>query len=122
MHKNLKGFCALGHPLSTRKFSLTYSTNKLTHMIIVSNSVSPLFQVCHKRGAHAMGGMSAFIPSRRDAEVNMVAMQQVNIRNLLNCLDNKSVIPHCIKDFSIILEVACINGAFLFLLFIFLGF
>jgi len=36
-----------------------------------------LVKVCHKRGAHAMGGMSAFIPSRRDAEVNMVAMQQV---------------------------------------------
>jgi malate synthase len=29
-----------------------------------------LVQTCHRRGAHAMGGMSAFIPSRRDAELN----------------------------------------------------
>ena len=29
-----------------------------------------LVQTCHRRGAHAMGGMSAFIPSRRDPEVN----------------------------------------------------
>src|SRR5438128_11184713 len=33
-----------------------------------------LVKTCHKRGAHAMGGMAAFIPSRRDAEVNRVAM------------------------------------------------
>ena len=36
-----------------------------------------LVQICHKRGAHAMGGMSAFIPSRRDAEVNKVAIENV---------------------------------------------
>ena len=29
-----------------------------------------LVQTCHRRGAHAIGGMAAFIPSRRDAEVN----------------------------------------------------
>jgi len=29
-----------------------------------------LVQTCHKRGAFAMGGMAAFIPSRRDAGVN----------------------------------------------------
>ena len=29
-----------------------------------------LVQTCHKRGAFAMGGMAAFIPSRRDPEVN----------------------------------------------------
>ena len=29
-----------------------------------------LVKTCHRRGAHAMGGMAAFIPSRRDAEVN----------------------------------------------------
>ncbi|WP_037771867.1 malate synthase A [Streptomyces sp. FXJ7.023] len=32
---------------------------------------------CHKRGAHAIGGMAAFIPSRRDAEVNKVAFEKV---------------------------------------------
>jgi malate synthase len=36
-----------------------------------------LVQTCHKRGAHAMGGMAAFIPSRRDAEVNKVALAKV---------------------------------------------
>jgi len=36
-----------------------------------------LVKTCHKRGAHAMGGMAAFIPSRRDAEVNRVAMAKV---------------------------------------------
>ncbi|HQV34555.1 MAG TPA: malate synthase A, partial [Calditrichia bacterium] len=32
---------------------------------------------CHKRGAHAIGGMAAFIPSRRDEEVNRVALAKV---------------------------------------------
>jgi len=36
-----------------------------------------LVQVCHTRGAHAIGGMAAFIPSRRDAEVNERAMAKV---------------------------------------------
>ena len=36
-----------------------------------------LVQICHRHGAHAMGGMSAFIPSRRDEEVNKVAIEQV---------------------------------------------
>jgi malate synthase len=36
-----------------------------------------LVQTCHKRGAHAMGGMAAFIPSRRDAAVNEVALAKV---------------------------------------------
>jgi len=36
-----------------------------------------LVQTCHKRGAFAMGGMAAFIPSRRDPEVNAVALAKV---------------------------------------------
>jgi malate synthase len=36
-----------------------------------------LVKTCHRRGAHAMGGMAAFIPSRRDAEVNRVALARV---------------------------------------------
>ena len=36
-----------------------------------------LVQTCHKRGAHAIGGMAAFIPSRRDAEVNERALARV---------------------------------------------
>jgi malate synthase len=36
-----------------------------------------LVATCHRRGAHAIGGMAAFIPSRRDAEVNAVALARV---------------------------------------------
>ena len=36
-----------------------------------------LVSTCHGRGAHAMGGMAAFIPSRRDPEVNKVALAKV---------------------------------------------
>ncbi len=36
-----------------------------------------LVKTCHRRGAFAMGGMAAFIPSRRDAEVNRVALEKV---------------------------------------------
>ena len=36
-----------------------------------------LVKTCHRRGAHAMGGMAAFIPSRRDPEVNERALAKV---------------------------------------------
>ena len=36
-----------------------------------------LVKTCHRRGTFAMGGMAAFIPSRKDAEVNRVAMEKV---------------------------------------------
>jgi malate synthase len=36
-----------------------------------------LVKTCHQRGAHAMGGMAAFIPSRRDPEVNETALAKV---------------------------------------------
>ncbi|MCV0403511.1 MAG: malate synthase A [Chloroflexi bacterium] len=36
-----------------------------------------LVRTCHRRGAHAMGGMAAFIPSRRDPEVNEKALAAV---------------------------------------------
>ncbi len=36
-----------------------------------------LVQTCHRRGAHAIGGMAAFIPSRKDPEVNAAAMAKV---------------------------------------------
>ena len=36
-----------------------------------------LVKTCHRRGAHAMGGMAAFVPSRRDPEVNEVALTRV---------------------------------------------
>ncbi len=36
-----------------------------------------LVKTCHRRGAHAIGGMAAFIPSRRDPQVNEVALAKV---------------------------------------------
>jgi malate synthase len=36
-----------------------------------------LVQTCHKRGAHAIGGMSALIPSRRDPVANEIALARV---------------------------------------------
>ncbi len=36
-----------------------------------------LVQTCHRRGAHAMGGMAAYIPSRRDPEANEIALGKV---------------------------------------------
>jgi malate synthase len=36
-----------------------------------------LVKTCHARGAHAIGGMAAFIPSRRDPEVNAIALAKV---------------------------------------------
>jgi malate synthase len=36
-----------------------------------------LVKTCHRRGAHAMGGMAAFVPSRRDREVNERALAAV---------------------------------------------
>lgn len=37
-----------------------------------------LVKTCHGRGAHAIGGMAAFIPSRKDAEVNRLALEKVS--------------------------------------------
>ena len=36
-----------------------------------------LVRTCHRRGAHAIGGMAAFIPSRKDAVVNAAALMRV---------------------------------------------
>jgi malate synthase len=36
-----------------------------------------LVRSCHRRGAHAMGGMAPFIPSRKDPEANVAALAKV---------------------------------------------
>ena len=36
-----------------------------------------LVRACHRRGAHAVGGMSAFIPNRREPEVTATALERV---------------------------------------------
>ena len=41
------------------------------------NYTQLLVKTCHRRDAHAIGGMAAFIPSRRDAAVNEMAFAKV---------------------------------------------
>jgi malate synthase len=46
-----------------------------------------LVKTCHHRGAHAMGGMAAFIPSRRDEAVNEIAFVKVREDKTREALD-----------------------------------
>ena len=46
-----------------------------------------LVKTCHKRGAHAMGGMAAFIPSRKDPQVNETALSKVREDKLRESTD-----------------------------------
>ena len=43
----------------------------------LASYVRLLIDTCHRRGAHAMGGMAAQIPIRNDAEANAIAMERV---------------------------------------------
>ena len=36
-----------------------------------------LVATCHRRGAHAIGGMAAFVPNRRDPDANAIALAKV---------------------------------------------
>ena len=46
-----------------------------------------LVKTCHRRGAHAMGGMAAFIPSRKDVQVNETALSRVREDKLRESTD-----------------------------------
>jgi malate synthase len=46
-----------------------------------------LVKTCHRRGAHAMGGMAAFIPSRKDVQVNETALAKVREDKLRESTD-----------------------------------
>jgi malate synthase len=46
-----------------------------------------LVKTCHKRGAHAMGGMAAYIPNRRDPELNAKALANVRADKERECND-----------------------------------
>ncbi|MCM3338435.1 malate synthase A [Paenibacillus sp. MER TA 81-3] len=46
-----------------------------------------VIRTCHKRGAHAMGGMAAQIPIRHDAAANAKAMEQVRADKLREAND-----------------------------------
>ena len=52
--------------------------NKVTMTVPFMRAYTELLvKTCHRRGAHAMGGMAAFIPSRTTPEVNEAAIEKV---------------------------------------------
>jgi malate synthase len=52
--------------------------NKVTMTVPFMRAYTELLvKTCHRRGAHAMGGMSAFIPSRKRPEINEEATEKV---------------------------------------------
>jgi len=46
-----------------------------------------LVRTCHRRGAHAMGGMAPFIPSRKNPEINAAALARVREDKLREAQD-----------------------------------
>jgi malate synthase len=66
---------------------------------------------CHRRGAHAMGGMAAFIPSRKDAEVNKVALAKVTEDKMREAADgydgtwvaHPDLVPVAMREFDDVL-------------------
>jgi malate synthase len=73
-----------------------------------------LVQTCHKRGAFAMGGMAAFIPSRRDPAVNEVALTKVRDDKTREATDgfdgswvaHPDLVPVCKEVFDSVLGTA----------------
>jgi malate synthase len=52
--------------------------NKVTMTVPFMRAYTDLLvKTCHRRGAHAMGGMAAFIPSRKTPEINEEAIEKV---------------------------------------------
>ncbi len=70
-----------------------------------------LVRTCHKRGAHAIGGMAAFIPSRADETVNAAAFAKVledKTREARDGFDGSWVahpdmVPTCLEAFDAVL-------------------
>jgi malate synthase len=67
----IKKFRASGGPVLPERAQLTMTQP------FMRAYTELLVRTCHRRGAHAIGGMAAFIPSRRDKEVNATAMKKV---------------------------------------------
>ena len=70
-----------------------------------------LVKTCHRRGAHAIGGMAAFIPSRRDPAVNEIALEKVaedKIREATDGFDgtwvaHPDLVPTAMAEFDAVL-------------------
>ena len=73
-----------------------------------------LVRTCHKRGAHAIGGMAAFIPNRRDPEVNEQALAKVRSDKRREATDgfdgswvaHPDLVPICAEEFDAVLGSA----------------
>ncbi|HYP45634.1 MAG TPA: malate synthase A [Propionibacteriaceae bacterium] len=71
-----------------------------------------LVTTCHRRGAFAMGGMAAFIPSRKDAEVNAAAFAKVTADKSREAADgfdgswvaHPDLVPVCQQVFDEVLD------------------
>src|SRR5260370_41965331 len=75
--------CSLIKKLRNRKDLLWPDRVQITRTAPFMRAYTELLvKPCHRRGAHAMGGMSPFIPSRKDAAVNEKAMAQVRADKL----------------------------------------
>jgi len=65
--------------LKAREDCIMPNRKQVTMMVPFMHAYAErLVKICHKHGAHAMGGMSAFIPSRTNEEVNKIAIEQVS--------------------------------------------
>jgi malate synthase len=70
-----------------------------------------LVKTCHRRGAHAIGGMAAYIPSRRDPAVNEIALEKVaedKIREATDGFDgtwvaHPDLVPTAMAEFDAVL-------------------
>jgi malate synthase len=61
----------------TRRDLILPDRQKITMTVPFMRAYTELLvQTCHKRGAHAMGGMAPFIPTRKNPEINEKALAQ----------------------------------------------
>ena len=73
-----------------------------------------LVRTCHRRGAHAIGGMSAFVPDRRDPEVTRQALEKVGADKRREAADgfdgswvaHPDLIPVAREEFDAVLGTA----------------
>jgi len=64
--------------LSNHKQFLLPDRSQITMQVPFMRAYAQLMvKTCHKRSAHAMGGMAAFIPSRKDEKINEIAFAKV---------------------------------------------
>jgi malate synthase len=73
-----------------------------------------LVRTCHEHGAYAIGGMAAFIPSRRDPEINAAAIAKVREDKRRESGDgfdgswvaHPDLVPICAEEFDAVLGEA----------------